>query len=91
MVAHDDADDSSLPQTVLVGGPQCRDNGNGSAASLTCSDRSSSRALAQEVGLNAHEYLEECFYTEVGVLDRGKFEAIPQVTKADFTTMVSME
>lgn len=78
---------SSFPQTVLVDGPQCKDNGSTDATTLTSSDRSSSRALAQEVGLNAHEYLEECFYTEVGVLDRGKFNAIPQATKAEFTIM----
>jgi len=80
-----DHKDSPFPQTVLIDGPQCKDNGSTDAT--TCSDRSSSRALAQEIGLNAHEYLEECFYTEVGVLDRGKFDAIPHVTKAEITTM----
>ena len=91
MPAQDDSDGPSFPQTVVLNGPQCRDNSNGSTdgASLTCSERSSARALAQEVGLNAHEYMEECFYTEVGVLDRGKFDAIPQVTKTEFRTKVS--
>lgn len=42
-------------------------------------------ALALEVGLTAHEYLEECFYTEVSVLDRDKFNAIPEIVKSDFT------
>mmetsp|Transcript_25326 Transcript_25326/g.45672 ORF Transcript_25326/g.45672 Transcript_25326/m.45672 type:complete len:338 (+) Transcript_25326:35-1048(+) len=42
-------------------------------------------ALALEVGLSAHEYLEECFYTEVSVLDRDKFNAIPEIVKSDFT------
>jgi len=42
-------------------------------------------AIALEVGLNAHEYLEECFYTEVSILDRGKFNAVPEVAKSDFT------
>jgi len=81
---------SSLPQTVLVDRSQCKDNASTDATTLAssqCSDRSSTRALAQEVGLNAHEYLEECFYTEVGVLDRAKFDAIPQVSKDELTTM----
>ena len=46
-------------------------------------------ALALEVGLHAHEYLEECFYTEVSVLNRDKFNAIPEITKSDFTIRVS--
>lgn len=55
----------------------------------TCSDsgRSSSsyeEAIALEVGHSAHEYLEECFYTEVSILDREKFNAIPEVVKSDF-------
>ena len=45
-------------------------------------------ALAREVGRNAHEYLEECFCTEVSVLDRDKFDAIPEVVKADFSILV---
>ena len=45
--------------------------------------------LAQEIGLNAYEYLEECFYNEVSVLDRDKFDAIPEVVKADLTILVS--
>jgi len=42
-------------------------------------------ALALEVGLTAHTYLEECFYAEVSVLDREKFNAIPEIVKSDFT------
>jgi serine/threonine protein kinase len=42
-------------------------------------------ALALEVGLSAHEYLEECFYTEISVLDRKKFNDIPEIIKSDFT------
>jgi len=41
--------------------------------------------LALEVGLTAHDYLEECFYTEISVLDRDKFNAIPEIGKSDFS------
>lgn len=42
-------------------------------------------ALALEVGQNAYEYLEECFYTEAKVLSRKRFDAIPQVDQmSDF-------
>ena len=44
--------------------------------------------LALNVGLNAHEYLEECF-TEVSVLNRDKFNATPEIIKSDFTITVS--
>lgn len=40
-------------------------------------------ALRREVGLNAHEYLEECFYTEASVLEREKFDDIPEMTMSD--------
>ena len=46
-------------------------------------------ALALEVGIAAHEYLEECFYTEVSVLDREKFNAILEIVKPHFTIKVS--
>ena len=46
-------------------------------------------ALALEVGHSAYEYLEECFYTEVSVLDRERFNAIPEIVKSDFTITVS--
>eukprot|EP00585_Thalassiosira_rotula_P001794 CAMPEP_0196134482 /NCGR_PEP_ID=MMETSP0910-20130528/3376_1 /TAXON_ID=49265 /ORGANISM="Thalassiosira rotula, Strain GSO102" /LENGTH=552 /DNA_ID=CAMNT_0041394421 /DNA_START=327 /DNA_END=1985 /DNA_ORIENTATION=+ len=42
-------------------------------------------AMALEVGHGAFEYLEECFFTEVSVLDREQFNAIPEIVKADFT------
>lgn len=45
--------------------------------------------LALDIGQNAHEYLEECFYTEAGVLSRAKFNAIPQIQLEDFKVMVS--
>ena len=47
--------------------------------------------LAQEIGLNAYEYLEECFYNEVSVLDRDKFNAIPEIVKSDLTILVSVQ
>jgi len=40
--------------------------------------------LAFEVGLSAECYLEECFRTEVNVLDREKFNSVPQLSKHDF-------
>ena len=46
--------------------------------------------IAHEIGLNAHEYLEECFYNEVSVLNRDKFNAIPEIFKSDLTIMVSV-
>lgn len=45
--------------------------------------------LAREVGHSANEYLEECFYTEVSILKREKFEAVPEIMKSDFTISVS--
>ena len=38
-------------------------------------------SLASEVGKSAHEYLEECLVTEVSVLDRDKFDAVPEYQK----------
>lgn len=40
--------------------------------------------LAQDVGISAEIYLEECFQTEVSVLDRAKFNTVPQLSKHDF-------
>ncbi|KAL7529781.1 hypothetical protein ACHAWF_003114 [Thalassiosira exigua] len=57
------------------------------ATATTCSESAHSSedvALAREVGLSAHEYLEECFYTEVAVLNREKFNAVPEIVKSDF-------
>ena len=42
-------------------------------------------SLAMEVGRSAHEYLEECLVTEVAVLDRDKFNAIPEYQKDQFS------
>ena len=65
-----------------------------SGTNTTCSESRDSMpsledALALEVGLSAQEYLEECFYTEVSVLDREKFNAIPEIFRSDFTITVS--
>ena len=65
-----------------------------SSTNTTCSESRHSMpsledALSLEVGLTTHEYLEECFYTEVSVLDRDKFNAIPEIVKSDFTIKVS--
>lgn len=38
-------------------------------------------SLALEVGKSAHQYLEECLVTEVSVLDRAKFNAVPEYQK----------
>ncbi|KAL7545445.1 hypothetical protein ACHAWF_008792 [Thalassiosira exigua] len=45
-------------------------------------------ALAREVGLCAREYLEECFHlTEVSVLNREKFDAVPEIAKGDLAVV----
>ena len=69
---------------------------NKRGTATTCSESESRRSnlstddsLALEVGLSAHEYLEECFYTEVSVLDREKFYGIPEIVKSDLSIMVS--
>jgi len=51
---------------------------------------SEEETLGLEVGHSAQEYLEECFYTEVNVLDRQKFNEIPEFSKSDFTIKVSI-
>lgn len=63
------------------------DDDDDGCASRPCSLPTPEEALALEVGHNAHEYLEECFYTEAAVLCREKFDAIPQIDQADFTVM----
>jgi serine/threonine protein kinase len=40
--------------------------------------------LALEVGLNAAEYLEECFSNEASVLDRERFDDVPEITSSEF-------
>jgi len=42
-------------------------------------------SLALKVGLSAHEYLEESFDTVGSILDREKFNAVPEMAKSDFT------
>ncbi|KAL7539530.1 hypothetical protein ACHAXR_012828 [Thalassiosira sp. AJA248-18] len=54
-------------------------------ATATTGSESQQDTLALEVGKSAHEYLEECFYTEVSILNREKFNAIPEIVKSDFT------
>lgn len=49
-----------------------------------CSSIASS-SLAMEVGKSAHEYLEECLVTEVSILDRDKFNAVPEYQKDQFS------
>ncbi|KAL7531018.1 hypothetical protein ACHAWF_003600 [Thalassiosira exigua] len=59
-------------------------------SATTCSESAYSSeddAIAREVGLSAHEYLEYCFYTEVSVLDREKFNAVPEILKSDFAVL----
>jgi hypothetical protein len=46
-------------------------------------------AIALKVGRSAHHYLQECFYTEVSVLNRDRFDAVPEIVKSDLTIMVS--
>lgn len=38
-----------------------------------------------QVGLGVSKYLEQCLSTEIDVLDKEKFEAIPEFTKSDLT------
>ena len=75
------------------GDDDSQDKGGGSVAGTLsesrCSPSSLEEELALEVGLSAHEYLEECFYTEASVLNREKFNGIPETTKSDFTIKVS--
>jgi serine/threonine protein kinase len=51
------------------------------SSSPTPSGSSLHSTLALEVGKSAHEYLEECLVTEVSVLDRDKFDAVPEYQK----------
>ena len=45
--------------------------------------------LALEVGYNAQEHLEDSFQMEVNVLNRQKFNDIPEVIRSDLTISVS--
>ena len=42
-------------------------------------------SVALEVGMSAESYLEECFIAEVSVLNREKFNTVPQLSRRDFT------
>jgi len=55
-----------------------------SSSSLASSDDDELNEVALEVGTSAECYLEECFRTEVAVLDRDKFDTVPQLSKHDF-------
>ena len=44
-------------------------------------------AMALKVGRSAHFYLQNCFYTEVSVLDRDKFDAVPEIVKSDLSIL----
>jgi len=61
------------------------DDASGAGPRSGCSTPSPAVALALEVGLNAHEYLEECFQTEGSILCREKFDAVPETIMSDFT------
>jgi len=69
--------ESCPPSPYPVGSPT---GGGYDYAAMTQEDE-----MALEVGHGAFEYLEECFFTEVSVLNREKFNAIPEIVKADFT------
>jgi len=54
----------------------------------TCSQSSSTMgfladAIALDVGRSAYSYLEECFHTEAAILDKEKFNAVPEITQVD--------
>jgi len=58
---------------------------SGSLSSYT----SAKDAIALTVGRSAHHYLQECFTTEVSILDRDKFDAVPEIVKSDLLIAVS--
>ncbi len=60
--------------TTAPNSAQSSVHNNGSSLSLHST-------LASEAGKSAHEYLEECLVTEVSVLDRDRFNAIPEYQK----------
>ena len=49
---------------------------------------SKGESVSLKVGRNAHDYLEDCFNAEASVLDRDKFNAIPELSKSDLTILV---
>ena len=46
---------------------------------------SSLASLGMEIGRSAHEYLEECLNAEVSILDRDKYNAVPEYQKDQFS------
>mmetsp|Transcript_17522 Transcript_17522/g.37873 ORF Transcript_17522/g.37873 Transcript_17522/m.37873 type:complete len:549 (-) Transcript_17522:135-1781(-) len=87
--ALDDRELVPMPSLLDVSGGDIKchhSDGTATTAAATAFSESPSLedSLAREVGLNAHEYLEECFYTEVSVLNRDKFDAVPEVDKSNF-------
>ena len=90
----DDKDDDDCNYSCSIEDDQTRGTSitlnNGSESNRLSPPPSEEDLLSLEVGQSAHEYLEECFYTEVSVLDRQKFNAIPETVKSDFTIRVSI-
>ena len=86
---HEDDEDSIIDNDE--NNDNVKVNTSARSSSTTCSESrcpsqiSVDDAVALEVGLSAHSYLEECFYTEVSVLDRDKFDAVPEIIKSDFS------
>jgi len=66
------ASTAALPSSAPVGNLYLSAHSNGSSLQPS---------LASEVGKSAHEYLEECLVTEVSILDRDKFNAVPEYQK----------
>jgi hypothetical protein len=83
-ILNDDNIDSTCSESAS-GSLRSSDN-SGSLSSYT----SAADAIALKVGRSAHHYLQECFYTEVSVLDRDKFDAVPEIVKSDLTMLVSL-
>ena len=69
---------------ITSGSLRSSDN-SGSLSSYT----SAKDAIALTVGRSAHHYLQECFTTEVSILDRDKFDAVPEIVKSDLLIAVS--
>lgn len=95
MGAADDEDDASARQVARSVADECfweepgQESVTGDDADAACSEPrhailDPAEALALEVGLSAHEYLLECFQTEDSVLDRERFDAVPEIAKSGF-------
>mmetsp|Transcript_48697 Transcript_48697/g.103553 ORF Transcript_48697/g.103553 Transcript_48697/m.103553 type:complete len:482 (+) Transcript_48697:132-1577(+) len=83
-------DDSCNANSLVDAEDDCQDADTTACSETRCPTPSPEDLLALEVGQNAHEYLEECFYTEAAVLSRAKFNAIPQIDRSDFTVMTHL-